>query len=245
MELVKNLGYRELAFRDCEKEHWFRDCCGYNIALLESAFRAFRIYDKKANLYHSVAKVRRTPWISYAPKGREEGRQEWQMQFDNAITEYDFVVDIDNNDELEAYRVARIIKDFFDVFHVPYSINYSGSKGFHFRVADVQIPDWGVLEKLEKYATVAQYLREITGTTTNKTIDSVYDKRRLIRLPYSIDGNTGKVVLPLSDIQFDDFALVDLSPEAVLKNGIGFRGMLTRKGTSTDFLNMYLKCVNK
>jgi DNA primase catalytic subunit len=231
MELVKCLPYRELAFRDAEGAV-FRNCCGYNSHLLRSSFSAFSFFRKDANLYHSVGRVGRTPWITYNPANREEGRAEWQAQFDDNLTHYDFVMDIDHEDIMQAYDIARRIKVDMDKFEVPYSINFSGSKGFHIRIRDEKMPPWSLDEKIARYAEMAKAYR-VKLKVGEKTIDKIYDRRRLIRLPYSVDCKTGKVVLPLSDAQFECFDINDgfaLSPMRWI-NLVGFRGMMERQGT--------------
>jgi hypothetical protein len=244
LELVKQLAYRELAIRKVgDDSQMFRCCAGYNKALLLGAFDMFRLFDKTTKLYHSVGTVERTPWVSGNPDKREAGRQEWQDQFDNHMTGYDFVVDIDSSDLREAHRVAQVIKGFLDMYKVPYVLNFSGTKGFHFRVAHKWLPDEPINARINHFVLLAEAFRKITNTTENRVIDSIYDRRRLIKLPYSIDGSSGKVVLPLSDKQFEGFFEEDLSPEAVLPS-IRFRGLLERQGSPKGFSKMYEVLVN-
>jgi hypothetical protein len=239
LELVKQLAFRELAFANVDAGALFRDCVGYNKPLLLSSFSAFRLFDKKSKVYHSVGKVARTPWISYNPAERKAGLAQWQEQFNEHLTEYDFVLDIDDAEDLErSHAVAATIKDYLDKHKVKYYICSSGSKGFHIRVRGETIA-WPAADKPLRFKAVAEALEKLANPSETTKIDDIYQTRRLIKLPYSIDGSSEKVVLPLTDQQFKDYFELDLSPQAVLSRGVAWRGLQERQGEDNAFLTMY------
>lgn len=76
-------------------------------------------------------------------------------------------------------------------------IYFSGSKGFHIVVPYVVFGIQPCRDLNDKYKTVAL---EINKHTINKTVDTrIYDKKRLMRLPHSINGKTGLYKVPLSE----------------------------------------------
>ena len=76
-------------------------------------------------------------------------------------------------------------------------IYFSGSKGFHIIVPHVVFGIQPCKDLNNKFKTIAL---EINKHTLNKTVDTrIYDKKRLIRLPHSINGKTGLYKVPLTE----------------------------------------------
>ncbi len=237
-EIVNQLKQRELVFCDVDKNAWMRYMTGYNIALWESSCKGFRLMDKTTKVYASVGKVFRTPWVSYkSGNERKEGIAEWLAIWDNGLIGYDFILDLDNDDMEKSYADAVTIKEIFDNNKIGYSTNFSGNRGFHFRVPDKFVSFIPLADRPEKLLGLAKTLNKFTKY---KSVDlSVYKKKQLLKIPYTIDGSTGLVVMPLSDKQFNEFDQTSLLPETILEdNKLGFRGLQTREGSWDGVLNL-------
>lgn len=76
-------------------------------------------------------------------------------------------------------------------------IYFSGNKGFHVIVPHTVFGIAPCKNLNDKYKMIAL---DIKNYSLNKTIDTrIYDKKRLIRLPHSINGKTGLYKVPLSE----------------------------------------------
>lgn len=76
-------------------------------------------------------------------------------------------------------------------------IYFSGSKGFHLIIPHNVFGIQPCKDLNSKYKKIAL---EINSHTLNKTVDTrIYDKKRLIRLPHSINGKTGLYKVPLTE----------------------------------------------
>lgn len=76
-------------------------------------------------------------------------------------------------------------------------IYFTGSKGFHLIVSHVVFGIQPCKDLNDKYKRIAL---DVKNYSINKTIDtSIYDKKRLIRLPHSINGKTGLYKVPMTE----------------------------------------------
>lgn len=81
------------------------------------------------------------------------------------------------------------------------NIFFSGSKGFHFTVNPEIL---GIIPKTDLNALYKAWAIYLYNTQNIKSIDlKIYDKRRLFRIPYTINSKTGlyKVILSKEDVQ--------------------------------------------
>lgn len=131
---------------------------------------------------------------------------------------------------------ATKIKNKFDEWKLPYSITFSGNKGYHFRISGKHFPFWKPADKIQQYETLAKRLQIIFNT---KCIDeTIYDHRRILKTPYSLDGDN--VVLPLTDQQFQTMATSrdPVKINHVLNNiRITRRGLLERNPDNTKAIH--------
>lgn len=229
-ELVKITQGREIAFLGdgipvrCIKAH----CIDY----LESNFKAFDFFKKKYNIYYSLAYLKNMPMFSYNPIKRKEMQVYFNKGFDDYFVDYDFGLDFDFDKEKgfkKVYNDTWTVKDLFDRFKVPYSLRFSGS-GFHIVVPGKYFPVNGLFKTIsEKIKTFNLFATEIKSLKRVESLDtSIYDKRRIWKLPYSFDYKTGNIVLPLTDEQFNHFDEDLVKPKAVLDRKIRDRGLLIK-----------------
>lgn len=130
-------------------------------------------------------------------------------------TPYDLPVDIDGDGTtplekmMDAYQKAKTVKRLFDENNVPYAVKFSGGKGFHFLIdrdtiveSSIETRDYGVVAQ-----DFGEFLADRTGLTYGKEedLDQIHNRRKLWRVPYTIHPDTGLVVLPLTDDQFQAF----------------------------------------
>ena len=112
----------------------------------------------------------------------------------------DLYFDLDSNDINHALYDAQLLCTFLsDRFGLPIGdikLYFSGSKGIHVIVPH-QLFNLQPHENLNMvYRIIAE---EAMNDVEHKTIDlAIYDKRRLFRLPNSINGKTGLYKIPVS-----------------------------------------------
>ena len=88
------------------------------------------------------------------------------------------------------------------------NLYFSGNKGFHIIVSNVIFGITPCNNLNEKYKAL---VNEIKNNTLNKTIDTrIYDKKRLIRLPHSINSKTGLYKVPISEDMLRNFSYKDI-----------------------------------
>lgn len=139
-------------------------------------------------------------------------RAEFHKSFEDIVTGYDFVIDIDHEDLKKAHEIAFDIKQIYDKYKLPYYLVFSGKKGFHFRIDwdDIQT-DLAPLAFMEKTKRIAENIAKCIGYKFKQDIDSIYDLKRVLRVPYSIHPSTKNIALPLTDAQFEYFEPVNYS----------------------------------
>lgn len=250
LEMVKVLKGRECSFleskveRETERKSIPVRCVkAHNIDYLKKNFEAFAFFKKNYDVYYSVASFDGFPMFSYAPKQREEQQKLFfGVQFTSYWVGYDFVLDIDGETVKDAYADAVKVKAVFDEFHLPYSLKFSGSRGFHFIVEykdffPSELPLDKCVELAYRIVCNLKEIEDIPGVD-----EKIYQKERLFKLPYSLTGNN--VVLPLSDEQFNHFSIDLVKLENVIRNiKIKERGLLFRSNKETlnvsKFIDIY------
>ena len=122
--------------------------------------------------------------------------------YDGEISADKIVIDIDSADLQTAHKEAKVLTDHFakeyDLYPTEYEINFSGSKGFHFRIPAENFGGFNSASDLH------DKIKSIVLSLTNsiKIDTSVYDKTRLIRVVNSLNKKSGLYAVPLT---FDEF----------------------------------------
>jgi len=215
---------------------------GYSIPLLQDSLKRNNVlFDSSAKIYFDLATWKDengiTPIFSFNMKERKEQKKVFSGnptknngRYIQLINSYDFAIDIDCKNIKTAWKEAKKIKEIFDSYRLPYSIRFSGSKGFHFVI------DYKWIKTKVKPINRADYFGKIVAKIISdeklKYVDtSIYDSRRILKIAYSLCNNDGKeyVALPLSDSQFKNFKYEDMELSNVLKTVKFFkRGLLER-----------------
>lgn len=214
----------------------------------------FRFLKFNFNLYYSLCKYDNIKLFSFHIPKRREQNKIWSLEAMNNIRSLDFGMDFDSEDWRESYKEAKLIKDDLDKYSVPYTIKWSGRKGFHIVIPYSALPDYLKLVE-DSDDSLYEFTKALGETISNiyagkltetypqapknqylATMDlSVFDPRRVWKCDYSYVCETGLIALPLSDEQFNNFDPSMCKPEEVLKNGIRNRGQLMRKGGKEEF----------
>lgn len=172
---------------------------------------------KSLNQYYSLAKYQkgipyRNPKSPYSEQSKEFS--EWLENHWEQMVAYDFVLDIDAHDHKyinDAYRSSVLIKDFFDKREIPYELRFSGC-GFHFIVhyenfSNVDGFDFGKEKNI--YNQYKRLAKKLNKKFSNMIDETIYDSRRVIKIPYSIVFYQDEkyLCLPLNDFCFENFDL--------------------------------------
>lgn len=217
---------------------------------LRKNFERFDFLTNPFNLYSSLAKFPNMPMFSFNPKIRRDQQDQFNDTFIDYMQSYDFLFDIDNDDLQVAYATAYKVKSIFDAEKIPYSLTFSGNKGWHIRVEYEDFsPELQALPKDELCWTLKRFAENFRSINALPSIDlSIFDLRRIAKTPYSVVYPNYLIALPLSDEDMDNFSLQQcsivhwLKPENMAK--LFRRGKMKRDGKPEAFGNMverYLK----
>lgn len=172
------------------------------------------------NVFSSVATYKNgIPIVPYRLSERQDLKSSWKKIHIDNMKSYDLFIDIDGEHDTFEYTLksAILIRDKLDEWLVPHRIRFSG-KGFHFIIpymyfegATMKYPDLISFNPLDEwniywlYSSIATGLRE----QVSEMIDtSIYDARRLIKVPFSIAMYTEEfyICMPINTREeLDDF----------------------------------------
>lgn len=246
MEIAKACKYRELAllpnkaFRN-QGIPAVRCIKAYTIDFLKKNFEKFRFYQRSFDVFVSISSFKDFPVFSFNPKERKKQLGDFFNAggFDDNWSKIDFFLDIDNEDFDKSYEDAKKIKKILDEFNVPYALNFSGNRGFHFVVdGETFFPkDIPLKDRVKLSLIIAENLHDIEDI---KSIDlTIYDRERLRKCPYTLVGEY--VCLPLTDKDFETFKKEDYLWNKVLtKFALKNRGLLERERIiNPNFFKVY------
>lgn len=219
----------------------------------------YEVFSEPVNMYISVASLDNTlmPNSVPGPQQMKDNREFLKANWAKLVRGYDFIIEVEHDEgNLEknfyhAKRDALRISMFYDENKFIYYTFFSGSKSFYFVVPfEYLVKKFGripVKKDFEEGRTLIY--KKVAGAIAKKLdikfvkgegIDSsIYDLRRIFRLPYGIHAKTGLVSLPLSDEQMEFFSIEDFSVNRVLENvKIMHRGLLLREGSYERMLEV-------
>lgn len=249
--IIQQCRDREIAFLGKSRsEYAVRNIHAHYSNILIKNFDAFNFFSRQYNVYYSLGKFKPIQIFSFNPEMRKKQRLEWNENIMTKMFSYDLGLDFDSeglHDLKRSLNDCKLVKQDFDKYNIPYSLKFSGSKGFHIRVPFDALPNKlfsidndepdsiffflkSVAELMKEYYSRNYYFMD--------TLDlGVFDHRRIWKCDYSWTCETGLIALPLTDEQFDNFSLDMVEPLNVLKAGIRNRGDLMRKGSNVGFKN--------
>lgn len=228
--IISQLKYRYLSIikqskKDPKKKILSRYYMGYSLDLFRDSLKRNGAFDDTSSkIYFDLATYKDengfTPIFSFDKQQRKEQKKLFSGdpnknngQYLKLIKSYDFAIDIDCKNLKTAWKDTKRIKGIFDEYKLPYSLRFSGSKGFHF-VIDSRFIDLKIktIDLPDLFGTIVQNLAKDEWGVDKKgnpkgNIDfSIYDARRILKLAYSLCNNDGVeyVCLPLSDENFNN-----------------------------------------
>lgn len=221
---------------------------GYSLPLLKQSLEKLNVLnDTSAKLYFDLSYWKneegKTPLFNFNNAKRKEDKDKFNKEFKKYFVGYDFCIDIDAKDLKVAYRDTQAIKNLFDKYKLPYSLKFSGSKGFHFLIEDKWFNQR--MKAKNKVLLFQRLSKIIIGVCKLKSVndggtfdDTIYDDRRIFKLAYSLQNKDGKeyICLPLDDFQFDNWKLEDMELLNFMRSGVRLfqRGLETRDFKLTE-----------
>jgi hypothetical protein len=235
-EIIKLAQHKEMVFLDKNHEMMPVRCMfPFKVDHLKgqenSLFSKYYFFNSFSyNMYLSCAYYDNPPLFSFNAKDRREQMDRWtkEEQYKNFWSGYDMFFDFDSqkqDDIADAWQDAAKLKAVLDQYQVPFTIGFSGSKGFHFRIYYKYLPQNLGINIVTFCKLFAEQLK---AKLDLKTLDiGVFDDRRVFKAPYSFDR--GNICLPLDDEQFTNFDVRRMAVKQVLdKVKIFNRGDLMR-----------------
>lgn len=252
-EIIKQCKERELVFLQKGKhntlnEFAVRQINARSINVINQNFDRFDFYNLPLNIYYSLAKFKFIPFASFNMQERKQQYKEWNKQWINEIIGFDFAFDFDGKPEMinEVHKATKVLKDFLDKHNQPYTLAFSGNKGFHIEIPQENLPKFTSMDQcINAYHYITQQIKEKLGLTSVNEggyfDDTITDLRRIFKMKYSWDSSSNLICLPLSDHQFDNFSKDICTPENVINLGwtLGRRGKLCRNEQSKFNLELF------
>jgi hypothetical protein len=244
LEMVKQLKYKYLDAKKIEngKPLMIRYYLGYSLEMLnESLSKLGALKNTTINLYFDLGYWKDekgvTPMFNFEKDKREIDKKSFNEISEKYLKGFDFAIDIDSDDNIKtAWESAKKVKSFLDSKKLPYSIKFSGGRGFHFLIEDKWFNQrMKGKNKVVLFGRIAHIIMSICKLKSHDKggtfDDSIYDDRRIFKLAYSLVNKEGKeyVCLPLDDYQFENFKIENMELLNVMNNVfIKERGLLER-----------------
>jgi hypothetical protein len=192
-------------------------------------FEKLDFYNYNVNMYCSCANLSHIPVITYNLKARRLSLEykEVNDNYANFVTSYDMLYDFDLKENFESgYKEARDFKAILEEMKIPFILQNSSRKGFHFIIRGYWFDNTNPLKNIDIFRNI---IYNIKGIYDFKSLDdSITDLKRIRKLSYSVVSDNS-ICLPLSDQQFEAFTSQLVSIECVLKRvQIKNRGLLER-----------------
>ena len=234
--MLDSIGLKNHEFTILRKGKMMR---GFNIYKTEAFDYVFKVFGlENIGLYHSICYLDNTkmPKRTFGDfftrsKDAEKRKNKYFKNYKKNVYGYDFIIDIDAPDIDSAYADAIVLFDFFKNYNFPFAVEFSGSKGFHYRIHWCDIKD-EVAAKLVKTKRKVLLNKDIVNKVPillqNLTLwmkkelkleyldTSIQQYNRVMRIPYSVHQNNEYVCFPLTDRQFDKFNLEMCRKENVI-----------------------------
>lgn len=245
--LIPQLRYKYLSCRKVPKSKkkavLTRYYLGYSIQLLQQSLQKLGVLkDQSTKIYFDLSYWKdekgNTPLFDFDSKKRKEDKKRFNEEFNKCFVGYDFAIDIDSESINKAHRDTQKIKNLLDEYKLPYSLKFSGGRGFHFLIEDKWFnPKMKAKNKVVLFGNMARVIMHTCGLKSHDKggtfDDSIYDDRRIFKLAYSLQYKNNKeyVCLPLSDEQFEGFKLEHMELMNVMNPRyckLYKRGLLTR-----------------
>jgi len=202
------------------------------LAHLDANLNAYRLNDRPVNFYHSVALFQDMPVFSFNPETRKRQSRNFDEVYKMFMKGYDLVVDFDAKTETfrKALKEMRIVHQAFQDLKIPHMVTCSGT-GFHLRVQSSDV--WTNKHPFHPDKAPEMCRKIVEDMCYRWDLDTpdmlIYDHRRVLKSPFSMDVKTGRIAIPLSQYDIDKFSYNICSPHYVIDtpriwNNNGFGG---------------------
>lgn len=224
------LSVRKKSKKDVKKIIVSRYYQGYSLDLLKDALKRNGVLeDDSSKIYFDLATWKNeegiTPLFSFEQKKRAEQRKnftgnkkEGDGEYIKLMKSYDLAIDVDSKNLNKSWKDTNKIKEIFDKYKLPYTLRFSGSKGFHLVIDAKWITT--KVKPINQPALFGKIIQNIINDERIKQVDeSIYDVRRILKLAYSLCNNDGVeyVALPLNNLQFKNWKYEDMRMSEVAK----------------------------
>jgi hypothetical protein len=215
------------------------------IVYLSKNFERYRFFEEPFNLYQSLARYPRMPLFSFDSKEKKPQTVAFHDNRVSYMDSFDFLLDIDNKNIEMAYNSALKMKRILDKCKVPYTLMFSGKKGFHIKI---EYDDFPIELKKLSFPLSDRLKKTAENIFEKEQLDDldlgVFDLQRIAKTPYSVVYPNYLVALPLSDEELDNFSIKEVSlPYLITKTDkMYLRGFRKRKGTiegTQEFFDNY------
>jgi len=151
----------------------------------------------------------------------------------------DMVFEVDMKQSYKrTFRSGSLLLRVFDKFELPYLVKFSGNTSPHIIIPGEAFPEYAQGDSFPLIAAaVHSYLQEKTRVSMDGSFAS---GEHFLRLPYSLNENTGLASIPIAHDEFHDF-----DPSRAEMNRVEVRTgwcKVTREGRSSleDFISMVI-----
>ena len=125
----------------------------------------------------------------------------------HAVISRDIVLEVDvKHDHKEAFERGRKALDVLDSYKIAYRIKFSGNSSPHIIIPEEAYQH--LVPEGEEEETFKKLYNFILGECSDAGVDSSFsDPAHYLRLPYSLNENTGLISTPIKPEDYDDFQL--------------------------------------
>ena len=250
-EMINTMKLRESVFIATNRRATQR-CLKINaVRFLFMNFKRYKAFedDYQYNIYHSVSHFPNLPMFSFKWDDKKEQMAKFNLEYETLMTGYDFFLDLDNENLELVYSSTKVAKELFDKFKIIYNLVFSGKKGFHINVEYKDLPKAFMQIEYKKLARLFKlFAYELKICKNIRDIDtSIFDLRRIKKVPYSVVYPYYNIALPLSNEQFDNFSFKEMNIANWIDrtNEIKQRGLLTRVGSPENLLLLMMEVSQK
>lgn len=256
-ELIKSLQQRELCLIEkSDHNRSIRNLRCHSVQHLDFILhRWMKIKERKINynFFYSLAKYKNGVPFQTANYEKRDNT-EWNKKHWYEMTEYDFLLDVDapNHETIMlAHESASMVKHLFDQWKVPYELRFTGC-GFHFIIPHFYwvntVSNFQPGHQYSVYAKFHKLGRWFYDNYTELVDYSIYDSRRVAKIPYSLALYPGNAYIcwPFnSNEEFEAFYLPDYEATEWLDRIPQLKGrgtyVFNQKGNCKELVTLAVK----
>ena len=190
----------------------------HNLSYWASNVAFWSLKTKPSSIYRSISNHVGLPIFSFNLVERAVTRKKFFADdYMDTVVSFDRVLDVDNPGKksgdlvggfIVCKRVVRFLVDYFSSKGERVAIVHSGS-GFNIYLNGCM--------SLNGFEGLRDLCVDLNNSCDGLLDTSVFEVKRVFKVPYTLDFKTGHVVLPVSLLEFETFGFNDYLPDVVLK----------------------------